>query len=299
MNPNHLLILTAICAVVAFSGHTLCRQLNWTARRRLGRDKPIPPPTSEGGLIFLIGFLIALGYSSFFIDSDLLLSQSEMRTRHLGLGLALVWIWAAGRWVDKKGGSHLYTTSILAVGAAIATGFGFRVETFRMGETVYELGWVSIPGTILWFLVISEFFRLLDGLDGLLLLAVTGAVIAQIWILEPEEGYALLLCDTILPVLIGMIPWRIYPARVELKGIGAYLPGFIFGAITLVGRQKAFTTKAVILPSIILIAVFSLFALWLLEQHLVLPRRGNNSNPTRSRNLGKGREQEGSIRGPL
>ena len=107
--------------------------------------------------------------------------------------------------------------------------------------------------------------RILDG---------GAAVCAQIWILESEEGYALLLCYSLLPVLLGMLPWRIYPARIELKGIGAYLPGFIFGAITLVGRQKAFTTKAVLLPSIVLVAVLSLFGLWLLEQHLFLPKGG-------------------------
>ncbi len=272
MNPNHILILTAVCGVLALAVHTICRKNDWTTQRRLGRRHSIPPPTSEGGFAFLAGFLICLVYSLFFIDTDILLTPEQMRARHLGLALALIWVWAAGRWVDSQNLSHLYTTGVLAIGAAIATGFGFRVETLRVGETVHELGWMVIPGTLLWFVVVSEFFRLLDGLDGLLLIGVGAAVGAQVWILEPEEGYALLLCFSVLPVLIGLFPWRVYPARVELKGIGAYLPGFIFGAITLVGRQKAFTTKAVLLPSIILIAVFSLFALWLLEQHLFLPK---------------------------
>ncbi|MCA9432010.1 MAG: hypothetical protein KC940_15975 [Candidatus Omnitrophica bacterium] len=273
MNPNHLLILTAVCAILALAVHTICRKKNWTIQRRLGRNKGIPSPTSEGGLVFLLGFLVCLAYSSSFIGRDILLSPAEMKSRHLGLALALIWTWAAGRFVDSKNLSHLYTTAVLTIGAAIATAFGFRIDTLRVGETVFEIGWMSIPGTLLWFVVISEFFRLLDGLDGLLVLGVGAAVSAQIWILEPEEGYALLLCYSLLPVLIGLFPWRIYPARIELKGIGAYLPGFIFGAITLVGRQKAFTTKAVLLPSIVLFAVFSLFALWLLEQHL-FPQKG-------------------------
>jgi len=278
LNPNHLLILTAVSAIVAFAVHTVCRKKNWTIPRRLGRGKPIAEPTSEGGFAFLLAFLICLTYSSFFIDTDILLSPDEMRSRHLGLGFALVVIWAFGRWVDSKDRSHLYTTGVLAIGAGIATSFGFRVETLRVGETVHELGWMTIPGTILWFVVISEFFRLLDGLDGLLILGVGVAVGSQFWILESEEGYALLLCSAILPVLVAILPWRIYPAKMELKGIGAYLPGFVFGAITLVGRQKAFTTKAVLLPSIVLIAVFSLFALWLLEQHLFLPKGGKERN---------------------
>lgn len=275
----HLLILSATSALIAFAVHSLSRSRGWTTGRRLGRSKPIPPPTSEGGLIFLLGFLVCLAYSSRFIGEDILLSAGEMKQAHIGLALALVWIWTVGRWGDSKGLPHLFTTAAVAVGGGIAYAFGFEAQTVRLGESVHDLGVWSAPFTILWLVVVSEFFRLLDGLDGMLLLAVGAAVASQFWILEPEEGYALLLCGALAPVLLGMLPWRIYPARVELRGIGAHLPGFIFGAVTLVGRQKAFTTKAVLIPSIILIAVLSLFALWVLEQRLFLPKGEKKRTP--------------------
>ncbi|KXK32657.1 MAG: hypothetical protein UZ16_OP3001002484 [Candidatus Hinthialibacteria bacterium OLB16] len=105
------------------------------------------------------------------------------------------------------------------------------------------------------------------------------------YVLPFEEGYARALCFCTIPPLLGLLPWRLYPCRIELRGIGAFLPGFMIGAITLVGREKAFTTKAVVLPGIVFIAVFSLFCLWLLEQHLFLPSRKKIDSETGSRKI--------------
>jgi UDP-GlcNAc:undecaprenyl-phosphate GlcNAc-1-phosphate transferase len=197
-----------------------------------------------------------------------------MQARHLGLGLSLISVWAAGRWADHHKHAHLWTVAILAAGALCLAVSGFLVHTFRVGGTIYDLGWLETPATILWMVIISEFFRLFEGLDGLLVGLVIGAIgLMLVYVLPEEEEYARTLCACALPALLGLFPWRVYPARMELRGIGAFLPGFVFGAITLVGREKAFTTKAVILPAFAAIAVFSLLCLWLLEQHLFLPRK--------------------------
>ena len=268
-----ILSLTVLCAALTGGFHYLGRACGWETPRRLGRKRFSVSPTSEGGGAFLLGFLICLLVSSRFLGEDLLLSLEEMQSHHWGLALGLVWIWSAGRWADLRKYPHAFTILVIAVGAAIAAGFGFTVHTIRIGERVYELGGFSIPVTLLWFVVISEFFRLFDGLDGLLVFLVICALGLQLMVLSPEEGYARLLCQATLPPLLGLLPWRIYPARIEIRGIGACLPGFIFGAVTMAGREKAFTTKAVLLPTFVLIAVLSLLVLWLLEQQLFLPKR--------------------------
>jgi UDP-N-acetylmuramyl pentapeptide phosphotransferase/UDP-N-acetylglucosamine-1-phosphate transferase len=215
---------------------------------------------------------LAASYSH--LNQDLLLSPSEMRSRHIGLAVTLIGVWAAGRWVDRKGHAHLWNIVALTAGALILAGSGFLIHTIRIGSSVHDLGWVSVPATVLWLVIISEMFRLFDGLDGILVLLVMAAIAVQLlFVLPEEEGYARALCGSALPALAGLLPWRIYPARMELRGIGAFLPGFVFGAITLVGREKAFTTKAVVLPTLAAIIVFSLFCLWLLEQHLFLPKQ--------------------------
>lgn len=222
----------------------------------------------------LVAFLVCLAATIPFLESDLLLSPEEMRAHHLGLGVALVCLFAIGRWGDGQSRSHWVHLGALLVAGLILALSGFAIETLRVGSTVFSLEMLSVPATILWLIVIAEFFRLFDGLDGLLVTLVLGVIALQLgYVLEAEEGYARALCLAAIPALMGLLPWRVYPAKMELRGIGAFLPGFVVGAISMAGREKAFTTKAVVAPTIAAIAVFSLFCLWLLEQHLFLPKR--------------------------
>jgi UDP-GlcNAc:undecaprenyl-phosphate GlcNAc-1-phosphate transferase len=268
------LLLTVVSFLLTGLLHFLCFRWGWITARRLGKNRETRPPTSEGGLAFARGCLICLAASYPFLDSDLLLTPSEMRVRHVGLGFALIWVWAFGRWGDRKGFSHAWSLAAVTSGALLLAATGFLIHALSVGGTTQSLGWAAVPVTVLWLVILSEFVRLFEGLDGFLILLVSLGVFLQlVYVLPEEEGYARALCFCTLPPLLGLLPWRLYPARIELRGIGAFLPGFVFGAITVVGREKAFTTKAVVAPTLIVIAVFSLFCLWLLEQHLFLPKK--------------------------
>jgi UDP-GlcNAc:undecaprenyl-phosphate GlcNAc-1-phosphate transferase len=205
--------------------------------------------------------------------TDFMLSPNEMKTRHVGLFLVMGLVWGVGRRLDGKQFPHYYLIACLMMGGLVLMGFGFRVPTFQIGQTVFQLEWLSIPVTLLWLLVMAEFFRLFDGLDGLLALSCLAAVIHRFYFLHPLEQYTATLCLCLVPPLIGVLPWTLYPARMEFRGISACLPGFFLGAITLVGREKASTTKLLLFPSLVVILVLSIFCLWLLEQHLFLPSR--------------------------
>lgn len=276
MNPDiiQVLVLSIVCGILAGLSHYLSLRLGWTIPRRLGKKKHLLPPTSEGGLAYLAGIILCLLYTFPYLEEDLFLTPDEMEIHHLGLGIGLAWVWALGRWGDYGGFSHIWSLMAVSSGALILALTGFQMHTLRISGETFQLGLFSIPATMVWLLIISEFIRLFDGLDGTLVCVTLGIVLLQFFYVLPyEEGYARGLCFCTIPPLLGLLPWRLYPCRIELRGIGAFLPGFMIGAITLVGREKAFTTKAVVLPGLAFIAVFSLFCLWLLEQHLFLPNR--------------------------
>ncbi len=268
------LLLTFVSFLLTGVLHLFSRRMGWVTPRRLGRKRVSLSPTSEGGLAFLVPFLICLASSYFFLENDLWLKPEEMQARQVDLGIALVWVWALGRWGDGKGFSHAWSLFAVASGAMYLASTGFLIHGLSVGGNTQELGWYSLPVTVLWLVILSEFVRLFEGLDGILiLLACLGVFLQLSYVLPEEEGYARALCFCALPPLLGLLPWRLYPAKIEMRGIGAFLPGFVLGAITVVGREKAFTTKAVVIPTLIVIAVFSFFCLWLLEQHLFLPKK--------------------------
>lgn len=187
----------------------------------------------------MLSFLICLAVSFPFLKTDLLLTTDEMHTRHVGLGIALVWVWAIGRWGDRRGFSHAWSLAAVASGAVVLSITGFLIHGLSVGGSTQDLGWAAMPVTVLWLVILSEFVRLFEGLDGILVVLVILGVFLQLaFVLPEEEGYARSLCFCTLPPLLGLLPWRLYPARIELRGIGAFLPGFVFGAITVVGREK-------------------------------------------------------------
>lgn len=268
------LTLTVIAFLVTGILHLFSQYMGWVTPRRLGKGCVATPPTSEGGLAFTVAFLICLTVSYPFLETDLLLKPGEMQDHHVALGSALVWVWILGRLGDRRGFSHVWSLAAVSSGALLLASTGFLIHGLSVGGETQSLGLAAMPVTVLWLVILSEFVRLFEGLDGvLILLTILGVFLQLAYVLPEEEGYARALCFCALPPLLGLLPWRLYPARIELRGIGAFLPGFVLGAITVVGREKAFTTKAVVIPTLIVIAVFSLFCLWLLEQHLFLPKK--------------------------
>src|SRR6185436_8543377 len=77
-----------------------------------------------------------------------------------GLVMILGWI------DDTRGVRPWHKVLVQALAGLILYAFGYRIDVLSNPSGV-ELGWLALPITLAWFVVMSNAFNLIDGLDGL------------------------------------------------------------------------------------------------------------------------------------
>lgn len=131
------------------------------------------------------------------------------------------------------------------------------------GEPIL-LGMWALPVTVFWLVGVANAVNLIDGMDGL---AAGVAAISSLTIwavaLAPQihQPYAALIAAVLAGALIGFLRWNFNPARIFLGDSGAYLAGFILGAMSITGVVKGVTAFTVIVPTVLLVFLILFFPL--------------------------------------
>ncbi|MCK5124926.1 MAG: undecaprenyl/decaprenyl-phosphate alpha-N-acetylglucosaminyl 1-phosphate transferase [candidate division Zixibacteria bacterium] len=112
-----------------------------------------------------------------------------------------------------------------------------------------ELGYLSLPVTLLWFLGVMNSINLIDGLDGL---AAGVAAIAALAILFVGVAFELVTAIVFSTAIIGtcvtFLYYNHYPAKIFMGDSGSLFLGYIFAIISIVFPIKSYTTAAVFVP---------------------------------------------------
>ena len=192
-------------------------------------DHPIP---RMGGLAIFIGFVLSL---IFFVP---------MSTKVLGLLVGSVIIAVLGGvddivslnpWVKLAG-------QIVAALVAIRCGLVFDVisnPNIFAEETYIEIGWLSIPLTMLWIVGCTNAVNLIDGLDGLAVgvsaISSMTMLIVSLFVSEPVVSIIL---AALTGACLGFMPYNLNPAKIFMGDVGSQLLGFVLSTASIMGLFK-------------------------------------------------------------
>ena len=192
-------------------------------------DHPIP---RMGGLAIFIGFVLSL---IFFVP---------MSTKVLGLLVGSVIIAVMGGvddivslnpWVKLAG-------QIVAALVAIRCGLVFDVisnPNIFAEETYIEIGWLSIPLTMLWIVGCTKAVNLIDGLDGLAVgvsaISSMTMLIVSLFVSEPVVSIIL---AALTGACLGFMPYNLNPAKIFMGDVGSQLLGFVLSTASIMGLFK-------------------------------------------------------------
>ena len=192
-------------------------------------DHPIP---RMGGLAIFIGFVLSL---IFFVP---------MSTKVLGLLVGSVIIAVMGGvddivslnpWVKLAG-------QIVAALVAIRCGLMFDVisnPNIFAEETYIEIGWLSIPLTMLWIVGCTNAVNLIDGLDGLAVgvsaISSLTMLIVSLFVSEPVVSIIL---AALTGACLGFMPYNLNPAKIFMGDVGSQLLGFVLSTASIMGLFK-------------------------------------------------------------
>jgi UDP-GlcNAc:undecaprenyl-phosphate GlcNAc-1-phosphate transferase len=137
----------------------------------------------------------------------------------------------------------------------ICMGFTITTITNPFGS-LFELNLLSIPITIMWYLIVMNAINLIDGLDGLAAgIAIISAIVLSIYSAVGQNDFLFLNSFLLIIVLLGYIPYNFPNARTFMGDTGSLYLGFWFASIAIAGNEvpiKGVTTITLLIPVIIL-----------------------------------------------
>lgn len=207
--------------------------------------KPVP---LLGGLVIFLSFNLAIALS-LLLDKSLL--QESMLSRWEAFFICQIFILGFGIFDDVK---HLepWVKFLFQVAAGILIvlfGFGPDAITNPFTGAAIKLGFVSVPFTIFWLVLIANALNLVDGLDGL---AAGTSIIVAITIFGLSffnQNIGVGIASIALAgSALGFIRYNFHPAKIFLGDSGSLLLGFLLAVFSIQGSSKGATLVAVMAP---------------------------------------------------
>lgn len=207
-----------------------------------GRRKLHAAPVSRlGGLPIYLSMVIGLsvaiwqGNHGFWAWAPLLICNTLIFT--VGLADDLKPLGARVKLVGQLG-----TALIL-----YSLGISIDVLSNPFGEGGIELGWWSLPLTLLWLVAIPNIINLIDGMDGLaagfgLFLSLTLAFIGYF----SFQTDVMIASALMAAALAGFLFFNLPPAKIFLGDGGAYLIGFFIASVSLKSSNKGSVIAALL-----------------------------------------------------
>lgn len=145
---------------------------------------------------------------------------------------------------------------ILLASLVVYFAAGIRMTTLTIPFVgTVQLGWLSLPITLLWIAAITNAVNLIDGLDGLAcgvaIIALTTSAVTGYFFLNVTNTFVSIMMFTMVAALAGFLPYNFHPAKIYLGDTGSLFIGFMISVFSLYGLKNA-TFITIIIPVIIL-----------------------------------------------
>ncbi len=245
-----VLIAFVVSGIIAFAMTPLVKRfarvigaIDVPKDNRRMHKKPIP---RLGGLAIYLGFMISV-----FLFADI---NAEFTGILIGATIIVI----LGIIDDCRPLSAKLKFIIQIVAAAVPVAFGLSIEFFTnpniFSDTLYiDLGFFSIPITILWIVGITNSVNLIDGLDGL---AVGVSSISSFTLLAIAllvgEPYVAVIVAALTGACIGFMPYNLNPATIFMGDTGATFLGYILATVSILGLFKFYAIVSFAIPFLIL-----------------------------------------------
>jgi UDP-GlcNAc:undecaprenyl-phosphate GlcNAc-1-phosphate transferase len=138
--------------------------------------------------------------------------------------------------------------------ATAAWQMGVRIEFLSVPfDGLVQVGWLSLPVTVIWLVGLANAINWIDGLDGLAA-GVSGiaAVVLMIVALFMNQPAAALIAAAVAGGALGFLRFNFNPAQIFMGDGGSYFLGFTLAGTGVIGLVKATAVTAVLLPYLIL-----------------------------------------------
>lgn len=204
---------------------------------------PIP---RMGGLAIFFGFLLSV----------LVFLPLSEQLRGMLLGTSIIVVLGIFDDIYSLPAIPKFLVQIVAALFAVLAGnriFILSNLNIFSSEPYWELGWLSIPISVLWIVGITNAVNLIDGLDGLAcgVSTISSMTLLVIALTVSEPDVAILMA-ALSGASIGFLPYNLNPAKIFMGDTGSTFLGFILATVSIQGLFKFYTIISFAVPFLML-----------------------------------------------
>ena len=248
-----LLVVFLACVAVSLAATWHVRNFanarGWTDAPRTNRHLHSIPVPRLGGVAIcftcVTAVLLAIGIPRFFGQQPLFPANPALAL----LGPAFL-VFLLGLVDDLRALSPWWKVAIESLAAVWLYAGGFGVHNLGLifrGHSLHSI--YGLPLTVLWVLLITNAFNLIDGLDGLAAgSALFSTVVLLVLSLAVLNSLVAFLAAALAGATLGFLRFNFHPATIFLGDSGSLFIGFMLAALALAGSQLAPTIVAVAIP---------------------------------------------------
>src|SRR5450432_254628 len=212
--------------------------------------RPVP---RLGGVAIVLAFYAPLvGLLLFHAGvSEIFLAE---RQKAVGLFVGGFAIALLGVYDDLRGAGAGKKFLVQFAVAGLMFALGYRVEALAnpFGAEL-QLGWASLPFTLLWIVGVINALNLIDGLDGLAGGVALVAVVTTFLVsLQRAHPLMMLFSSALAGAILGFLFYNFNPATIFMGDTGSMFLGFVLATSAIQTNQKSSTAVAVLIPGIAL-----------------------------------------------
>jgi len=238
-----------LSTVATWCVRNIANARGWTHEPKSERHIHTIPVARLGGIAIYVSFMgvvIAAMVIPRLMGRGSLLNANAM----VGLlGPALI-IFLLGLFDDVHSLNARWKFAVQTVAAIWLYAGGYGIHNLGLIHGGRALEWVyCLPLTVLWVLLITNAFNLIDGLDGLAAgSAVFTTIVVFVMSLIAPNPLVSFLAIALAGVTLGFLRFNFHPATIFLGDSGSLFIGFMLAGLALAGSQKAPTIVAVAIP---------------------------------------------------
>ncbi len=209
--------------------------------------QPIP---RLGGVALFVSFYLPLAVVALLPWAQESPLGLDRQTLALLAGSALAF--GVGLYDDLRSMPALAKLLVQALAGLVSWWGGIAVENVTFpGTQALELGWLSLPVTIFWFILVINAINLSDGLDGLAggITFFVSVILGIICLIYGRPGITLGFA-AMAGATLGFLRYNFNPASIFMGDGGSYFLGYMLAALSVMGSVKGQATVAIVIPII-------------------------------------------------
>jgi UDP-GlcNAc:undecaprenyl-phosphate/decaprenyl-phosphate GlcNAc-1-phosphate transferase len=221
----------------------------WVATPELDRHVHTTSVPRLGGVAIFVSFIAVAGLAALLqkLTGGALAVPARMACSIFGSASI---IFLLGLYDDVRYVGPYWKFGIQTLAAVLLYSGGVGVHQLDLLSSGRSLRAVAgLPLTVLWIVLITNAFNLIDGLDGLAAgSAFFSTIVLFITSLLAPNATVTLLAIALAGTILGFLRFNFHPASIFLGDSGSMFIGFMLAALALAGSEKAPTMIAVAIP---------------------------------------------------